>query len=353
MLHAKLLHPLHDLSTLHPDKFVRHTLQQRCLVRHHKNSFPRIAHSLKQTHHPPRRMYIHIREWFIQQQNLRIMQNRPRQRHPLPHPLRILPDRPREFRIKPNRPNHFLATLISRNVVKPRKVSEIFNPAHLVIKQRRVRHISDFPARLLRRLTQNRNRSPRRMRQSRQCPQQSRLPRPVIAQNHVKLTRAELRVHSAQRRETSELLDQIPDSNDGQALRDGISHRHRSIVGQNVTEGTLANLCISAKICKALKSGAGGLRRKIAVTASAPTADKRIETHLSQLSTPWGEFELGVTSDHGGYARSARAEVLGQWVVPVVALIAFAAAIGTTSALRWLTAQTSQESRRTRFPTPL
>ena len=29
-------------------------------------------------------------------------------------------------------------------------------------------------------------------------------------------------------------------------------------------------------------------------------------------------------------------EVLGQWFVPVIALAAFAAAIGTTSGLRWL-----------------
>src|SRR5579863_6925357 len=149
-----------------------------------------------------------------------------------------------------------------------------------------MRHISDFPARLLRRLAQNRNRSPCRMRQSCQSPQQGRLPRPVIAQNYVKFLRAELRVHSPQRGETSELLDQIPDSNDGQALRDGVSHRHGSVVGQKVTEGTLANLCIFAKICKALQSGAGGLRKKIVATASAQTTGKRIETHLSQLSTP-------------------------------------------------------------------
>lgn len=44
-----------------------------------------------------------------------------------------------------------------------------------------------------------------------------------------------------------------------------------------------------------------------------------------------GNLNVGVTSDTAGMH-----EVLGQWFVPVIALAAFAAAIGTTSGLRWL-----------------
>ncbi|HZW96720.1 MAG TPA: hypothetical protein VFF64_27495 [Candidatus Eremiobacteraceae bacterium] len=44
-----------------------------------------------------------------------------------------------------------------------------------------------------------------------------------------------------------------------------------------------------------------------------------------------GNLFLGVPANRAGMH-----EVLGQWFVPVVALVAFATAIGTTSALRWL-----------------
>ena len=44
-----------------------------------------------------------------------------------------------------------------------------------------------------------------------------------------------------------------------------------------------------------------------------------------------GNLNVGVPSNPAGMH-----EVLGQWFVPVIALLAFAIAVGTTSALRWL-----------------
>lgn len=44
-----------------------------------------------------------------------------------------------------------------------------------------------------------------------------------------------------------------------------------------------------------------------------------------------GNLNVGITSDPAGMH-----EVLGQWFVPVIAIVAFAVAVGTTNALRWL-----------------
>ena len=99
---------------------------------------------------------------------------------------------------------------IACNAVKPRKVAQILHPAHLVVEQRRMRHVTNLAAGVLRSLAENRNLAARRLRQPSQRPQQRGLPRPVVAENRVKSSRIKFRVHAAQRGKASELLDDVP-----------------------------------------------------------------------------------------------------------------------------------------------
>ena len=78
-----------------------------------------------------------------------------------------------------------------------------------------MRHVTNLAARLLRTHPQDGDRAPRRMRQSRQSPQQSRLPCSVVAKNHMKLAGGKFRIHAAQCGEASELLYESGNDNDG------------------------------------------------------------------------------------------------------------------------------------------
>src|ERR1700691_6722460 len=91
-------------------------------------------------------MKVDIREGFIEQQNSRIVQQGASQRHPLPHTLRILPDRAKEIRIETDGANHLCATRIAGDSIEPGEVFEILHPAHLVIKKRWMRHVTHLVA---------------------------------------------------------------------------------------------------------------------------------------------------------------------------------------------------------------
>ena len=76
----------------------------------------------------------------------RIIQQRPRQRHSLPHALRILSNRPLQCRIQADRCNRRGTTRIVLDAVEPREVAQILHAAHLVVEQRRMRHVPKFAA---------------------------------------------------------------------------------------------------------------------------------------------------------------------------------------------------------------
>src|ERR1700683_355706 len=176
-------------------------------MRDHKNGFARIPHLLQQCHNFLRRMHIHVGKWLVQQQHLRIVQDRPCQRHALPHALRILADQSPQPRIKPHRSNHLLAAAVACNVIQSSEVAQVLDATHLVVKQRRMSHIANFAASLAWTLAQNRNCAPCRMSQPGQSSQKSSLPSSVVAKNYVKFTGSKFRVHSTPRGEATELLD--------------------------------------------------------------------------------------------------------------------------------------------------
>ncbi len=64
----------------------------------------------------------------------------------------------------------------------------------------------------------------RRKRQPGQRAQQSRLPRPVVSKDRVEATGIELRRHTAQRGETSKLLNDVVNGDDGSR---SVAHRLR------------------------------------------------------------------------------------------------------------------------------
>src|SRR5579862_6628469 len=86
------------------------------------------------------------------------------------------------------------------------------------------------------------------MRQSRQRPQQSCLPRSVVAQDGVKPSGIKFGGNAAQGGETPELLDDVINRDDGR--RGGLSH------------SSIANLCILRGICKVADAGRRMIREK-------------------------------------------------------------------------------------------
>ena len=140
----------------------------------------------------------------------------PRQRHPLPHSLRILPHRTRQFRIKPHRSYNLCAPLAARDSVKPPKIFQILHPAHLVIEKRRMRHIPHLLADIVKfARPENRDLAARWLIQPRQRAQQRSLARAVVPKNGIELSARKFRGNPAQRRKTAKLLDQVRNCDDG------------------------------------------------------------------------------------------------------------------------------------------
>jgi hypothetical protein len=135
-----------NFAELHPDELVGRALEQRGLVRDDENRLALIAETGQQPHHVGSGMEIHIREGFVEQKDFGVVQQRPGQRHALPHALRILADGADEFGIEPDGADRLGAARAAADAVKPRKVFQVLHPAHLVVEQRRVCHVAHLVA---------------------------------------------------------------------------------------------------------------------------------------------------------------------------------------------------------------
>ena len=80
-------------------------------------------------------MEIDVRERLIEQQNLRIVEQGPGERHALPHALGILAYRTRECGIQADGANHFARNARSVIPYSCAKYARFSMPAHLVVKQ--------------------------------------------------------------------------------------------------------------------------------------------------------------------------------------------------------------------------
>ena len=225
-IRGQMLSAVDDLPGLHPDKFVGHAFQQRGLVSDYKNGLAGVAHTFEQAHHLPRRVHIDVGKRFIQQQYFGIVQNGARQRHALPHALRILSHGPRQLGIEPHGANRLLTAAVASDVVEAGDVAQVFHAAHLVVQQGRVGHVADVAAGLVRGPAQDGNRAARGMRQPGQRAQQSGLPCPVVAEDDVELARVKVRGDPAQCGEPAELFDQIAYAHLRRFRSSAFSHNH-------------------------------------------------------------------------------------------------------------------------------
>ena len=108
-------------------------------------------------------MHVDIGKGLIQKQELGIVQNGPREGHPLPHALRILADGPRQLWVKTHGADHFGTAFIAGDFIQPREIAQILHPAHFVVEQRGMRHVANFAGTVLRILAEHANRSLRRV----------------------------------------------------------------------------------------------------------------------------------------------------------------------------------------------
>src|SRR5208282_2130386 len=93
------------------------------------------------------------------------------------------------------------------------------HPAHLVIEQRRMRHITHLLANVVKLAgAKNRDLAARGLVESRQSAQQGGLAGAVVAENGVKFSAGKFRGNAAQSRKTAELLDQVRDGDDGRGF---------------------------------------------------------------------------------------------------------------------------------------
>ena len=112
--------------------------------------------------------------------------------------------------------NRFAAAIVAGNPIQPGEVAQVLHPAHLVIEQRRMRHVADIAAGGARSFPEDRNCPARRVSESGEGPQQSRLPCPVIAEDRVEASAVKFGGHAAQRGKSPELLDDVADGDDGE-----------------------------------------------------------------------------------------------------------------------------------------
>ena len=173
-----------------------------------------IAGSGEQLDHLGCGMKIDIRERLIEQQNFRIVEQRASQRHSLPHALRILSDGTDERGIQSDSANDLRTSRRAADPVKPGEVGEILRPAHLVIKQGRMRHISDLMADIAEFTgAQNRDFTARGLVQSCERTQEGRFASAVIAEDGIEFSAGKFRGNTAQGRKPAKLLDQVRDDN--------------------------------------------------------------------------------------------------------------------------------------------
>src|SRR3954470_18629057 len=167
-------------------------------------------------------MHIDVGKRLVQQQYCGIMQDGSRQRHPLPHSLRILAHGTRQVWIESHCSDHLFTTLISLNAIQARKVAQVLHAAHLVVKQRRVRHISEAARTVLRGFSENANGSLRRCSQAGKRTKQSRLPCSIVTENGMQSAGIKFGGNTSKGSKSSELLDDV--GNDDGVLRRRFNH---------------------------------------------------------------------------------------------------------------------------------
>ncbi len=169
---------------------VGYVLHHRGLVRDDQDRLARISQPSQDVSHVRRGANIDVRERFIQQNDVRIVQHRARQRQPLPHALRILPDAALQLGIEPD-PLHCAATnFVVADSVQPGEVAKVLHAAEFVVKQRRVSHVTDTVSDLAQRIrSQHFDSALAGLHQSGEDAQQSALAGSVIAQDYVQVLR--------------------------------------------------------------------------------------------------------------------------------------------------------------------
>ncbi len=177
---------------------------------------PRSRIPRQQSNHLGCGMQVHVRERLVEQKDFRVVQQRPRQRHALPHALRVLADGADEIGIKTDRADDLRAARAARRF---RRAGQSIpgSPS----RSSRHRAAKDAPCSLRAgrcRETclsaEDRDVAARRLVESCQSAQQSSLAGAVIAENGVEFPAGKLRGDAAQSGKTAKLLDQVRDSDD-------------------------------------------------------------------------------------------------------------------------------------------
>jgi hypothetical protein len=100
----------------------------------------------QQLHHMLRRLHIEVRKRLIQQQQLRVALHHPRQRRPLPHPLRVLPHGRFSCGSSPTARSAISGLPVQAAAIPGSlsgKVAQVLHRRKLVVEHRRVAHIGD------------------------------------------------------------------------------------------------------------------------------------------------------------------------------------------------------------------
>src|SRR5882724_3819846 len=187
-----------------------------------ENGLAGIASVSKQVDHVGGGVNVNVGEGLVEQQDFGIVKERACQRHPLPHALRVLPDRTREIRIEPDGVNRFRTARAVINSVELGKVFQILPSAHFVVKERRMSHVADLVADIVKvESAEDRDLAASGPAKSSERAEQRSLAGAIVTEDAVELPTRELGGHTTQRGEAAELLDQVGNRDD----RRSFSHR--------------------------------------------------------------------------------------------------------------------------------
>ena len=212
---APVLLARYDLSRRHVHKLVGDVFHQRGLVSNHKDRLALIAHPAQHRGHLARGTDIDIGERLVQQHQFGIVQDGARQRKPLPHPLRILADAPRQFGIEPDHPHRVAANLVVMNAVQASKVAQIFHAAQLVVEQRSVAHVANAVSNVANALgAQQGEAALARLHQPGNYAQQRALPCSVVAQHDIEASGCEAGRDAAKGGKAAKEFHQIIEDDD-------------------------------------------------------------------------------------------------------------------------------------------
>jgi hypothetical protein len=111
-----------------------------------EDRFSLVAQTSQQVHHIGGGVNIYVGKRLVEQQNPGIVEQRSRQRHALPHALRVLANGALQRGIEADGTDHSGTTCSIGEPIKLREIGQIFHSAHFVVKQRGVRHVADLIA---------------------------------------------------------------------------------------------------------------------------------------------------------------------------------------------------------------